>query len=258
MLNWGSFVRGLNEMKLKIVPLENSNKMIEPLAKAYQRSYNELSKGYKSAAEMALYTREVFVGKLQRFAEDKESKTAVVLSDGVPMGFMRLSPIPEYYKHPVNGCTSERECGETDGYTFAWERKVFFDKDIRLDDKTLIINQLYLDPKIQRRNVGTYLLEHTLPQLKERGFDSLILEYNANNHNAEKFYQTLGFEAFARTKDFDHVVTSPEGRAEFCLSDVKIAHTSIDHALEQAEKVKNRAVSKLTGALLSHAAQHSH
>ncbi len=244
-------------MKLKIVPLENTNEMIVPLARAYQRSYNELSRGYKSPAEMALYTRDVFVSKLQRFAADKNSRTVVVLADGVPMGFMRLSPIPEYYKHPVNGQTSERESGEMDGYTFAWERKVTFDKDIRLNDKTLIINQLYLDPQIQRQNVGTYLLEHTLPQLKKRGFDSLILEYNAHNHNAEKFYQTLGFKAFARTKDFDHVVTSPKGRAEFCLSDVKIAHTTVDNALKQAEKVKNRAVSKITGALLAHAAQRS-
>ncbi len=245
-------------MKLNIVPLENSNEMIVPLAKAYQRSYNELSRGYKSPAEMALYTRDVFITKLQRFAADKDSKTAVVLADGVPMGFMRLSKIPDYYKHPVNGQAAARESGEMDGYTFAWERKVIFDKNIHLNDKTLIINQLYLDPQIQRRNVGTYLLEHTLPQLKKHGFESLILEYNADNHNAEKFYQTLGFQAFARTKDFDHVVTTPEGKAEMCISNVKIAYTTIDHALKQAENVKKRAVSKLTGSLLAHAVQRSH
>lgn len=240
-------------MKLNIVPLKNNNEMIIPLARAYHRSYNELSRGYKSPAEMALYTQDIFVSKLQRFAADTSSQTAVVTADGVPMGFMRLSRIPEYYKNPVNGQTSEPEIGEMDGHSFAWERKVTFDKEIKLDDKTLIINQLYLDPSIQRRNVGTFLLEQTLPKLKQRGFDSLILEYNAHNHNAEKFYQTLGFEAFARTRDFDHILPHPKGGAEFCLSDVKIAYTTIDNALAQAQKVKGKAISKLTGALMTHA-----
>ena len=226
-------------MKISVCRLENTPDLILPLAKAYMRSYNKLSQGYKSADEMKLYTEQVFFRKLKNFAADKSSVSAVLLMDGNPAGFVRYSPVPGYYKTAADGTSKDLERGYMDGYEYAWNRKITFDKDVALTDKTLIVNQIYLDPQIQRKGLGTYLLGATLPKLKEKGYDSLIIEYNANNINAEKFYQTLGFEAFAKTQDFDHIIR-PRNKTDFCVSDVKIAHTTIDKTLKAINNIEQR------------------
>lgn len=226
-------------MKVSISKLENKPEIILPLAKAYKRSYNKLSDGYKSPEEMKLYTEQVFIQKLKRFAQDKDSQSAVLMLNDRPYGFVRYSYIPGYYKENQNGNSQDLETGYMDGYEFAWNRKIKFEKDVQLDDKTLIVNQIYLDPEIQRRGLGTYLFGQTLPKIKEQGFESLIIEYNAQNKNAERFYQTLGFEAFAHTQDFDHI-TRENNRANFCISDVKIAHATIDKTLRCVQNIENR------------------
>ena len=223
-------------MKVSIRPLEKKLSLILPLAEAYERSYRKLSEGYKSEAEMALYKRGYFLKKLWKIAEDTQSIAAVLLLDGTPRGFVRYSKVPAYYTQAVNNQAAEMESGQLDGYEFAWCRKVHFDRGVCLNDRTLIVNQIYLDPQIQRCGLGTFLLENTIPALRQQGFDNLIIEYNANNKNAEKFYQTMGVAAFARTQDFDHILRNSSGRTVFCISDVKIAHTTIDHALERIEE----------------------
>jgi len=218
-------------MKIDICRLEKKLSVILPLAEAYQRSYNQLSSGYKSDAEMALYKRGYFLKKLWKIAEDTQSVAAVLKIDDVPRGFVRYSKIPDYYTRVTDGTAYETESGILDGYQFAWRRKIYFDQDIQLNKHSLIVNQIYLDPQIQRCGLGTLLLEKTIPALKKQGYNNLIIEYNANNANAEKFYKTLGFSAFARTKDFDHIVQDENGRASLCISDVKIAHTTIDNIM---------------------------
>ncbi|MBR1649172.1 MAG: GNAT family N-acetyltransferase [Alphaproteobacteria bacterium] len=219
-------------MQISIRPLEKNISQILPLAESYQRSYNQLSSGYKKPEEMALYKKGFFIKKLRKIAEDENSIVAVLNVDDNPRGFVRYSQIPQYYKHSADNLTQDLEHGFLDGYEFAWYRKVHFNRDVKLDDKTLIVNQIYLDPQIQNQGLGTYLLQKTIPELKKQGFESLIIEYNAHNANAAKFYRGIGFEPFALTKDFDHII-HPQAKTEFCVSDVEIAYTTIDRAIQK-------------------------
>ena len=175
-------------MKVSIRNLEKRLSMILPLAEAYQRSYNKLSADYKSESEMALYTKGYFIKKLWKMAEDDQSTVAVLHLNDVPRGFIRYSAIPEYYTQPENGRAQDVEKGYLDGFEYAWCRKVNFEREVALDDKTLIVNQIYLDPQIQHHGLGTLLFQQTVPELKKQGFESLIIEYNANNANAKDFY----------------------------------------------------------------------
>ncbi len=219
-------------MKISIRSLEKRLSMILPLAEAYQRSYNKLSADYKSEQEMVLYTRGYFIKKLWKMAEDQQSLVAVLQVNDVPRGFIRYSAIPEYYTRPEDRQAQEVEKGYLDGFEFAWCRKIRFDREVELNDKTLIVNQIYLDPQVQHHGLGTLLFEQTVPELKKLGYQNLIIEYNANNTNAKNFYQKLGFAPFAQTKDFDHILKKEDGHTVFCISDVHIAHTGIDNALE--------------------------
>ena len=227
-------------MQVSITRLEKKLSQILPLAEAYQRSYNKLSAQYKTPEEMALYSRGYFLKKLWKMAQDPDSAVAVLNINGVPRGFVRYSSIPEYYTKPVDGKSMELEKGMLDGWEFAWFRKVNFERDVKLDKKTLIVNQIYIDPQVQRMGLGTYLLNRTIPELKKNGYESLIIEYNAHNENAEKFYRGIGFRAFATTQDFDHIIKK-DGRTTFCISDVAIAHTTIDNAIAcmQSKKFDN-------------------
>ncbi len=224
-------------MQISITRLEKKLSQILPLAEAYQRSYNKLSEQYKSPEEMALYSRGYFLKKLWKMAQDSESAVAVLNIDGVPRGFVRYSAIPEYYTKPTDGQTRDLEKGMLDGWEFAWYRKVNFERDVQLTNKTLIVNQIYLDPHFQRHGLGTHLLQKTIPELKKLGYHDLIIEYNAHNKNAEKFYRGIGFRPFAKTQDFDHIIKK-DGRTVFCISDVAIAHTTIDNALNSMRDKK--------------------
>lgn len=225
-------------MKVSISNLKNDENIIAKLSKAYRNSYNKLSEGYKSPEEMALYTYDYFYHKVKRFALENEnsslSRTFVVLLDEEPVGFVRYSRIPEYYKNNENGETKDFERGMMDGYEYAWYRKVKFVDNVRLDDSTMILNQIYLDPKVQRHGLGTYILAQTLPKMKEKGVRNLILEYNAGNKNAEKFYHYFGFRALADTQDLDHIIKGRDGRTRFCISDVKMVHVPVEVAMEKA------------------------
>ncbi len=227
-------------MHISITRLEKKLSQILPLSEAYQRSYNKLSEQYKSPEEMALYSRGYFLKKLWKMAEDNESVVAVLNINGTPRGFVRYSAIPEYYTAPINGQSRDMEKGMLDGFEFAWYRKINFERNIKLDKKTLIVNQIYIDPEMQHLGLGTHLLNRTIPELKKHGYESLIIEYNANNTNAEKFYRGIGFSAFATTQDFDHIIKK-DGQTTFCISDVAIAHTTIDNAIAS---MRNKQLSK--------------
>ena len=233
-----NFLLGI-KMKISIKNLEPKLSQILPLAEAYMRSYNELSHQYKTDEEMSLYTKSYFLRKLWNMAEDGESAVAVLWADEKPGGFVRYSKVPEYYKKPISNTSSDFEQGTLDGYEYAWVRKINFEQDAELGDKTLIVNQIYLDPVLQHHGLGTYLFGKTLPILKEHGYESLIIEYNANNKNAEKFYKGVGFTPIAKTKDFDHIIEK-DSKTIFCVSDVDIAYTTIDNSMKCIQNTRKK------------------
>ncbi len=224
-------------MKVSISNLKNDPQIIEQLTTAYRNSYNTLSAGYKAPEEMALYTQDYFRQKVKRFAAENEkssvSRTFVVFLDDRPVGFVRYSRIPEYYKQNPGGETRDLEHGMMDGYEYAWYRKVKFVDNVKLDDSTMILNQIYLDPSVQRLGLGTYILAQTLPKMKEKGVRNLILEYNAQNSNAEKFYRFFGFKALADTEDLDHILRK-DNRTRFYISKVKMVHVPVEEAMAKA------------------------
>ena len=225
-------------MKISISNLKDDEATLRQLAHAYRNSYNKLSANYKSAEEMALYTYDYFYHKVKRFAAENKasnlSRTFMVTLDEQPVGLVRYSRIPEYYKNNPGGQTTELEQGLMDGYEYAWYRKVKFVDNVKLDDSTMILHQIYLDPAVQRHGLGTYVLAQTLPKMKENGVKNLILEYNAQNYDAEKFYRYFGFKALADTQDLDHIVKTADGKTKLCISDVKMVHVPIEVALERA------------------------
>lgn len=252
-------------MKVTITLLKRDEQTMSRLADAYRNSYNTLSAEYKSKEEMALYTYDYFYQKVKRFAAENEqsnlSRTFTVNIDGQPVGFVRYSRIPDYYKQNQNGETKDLEHGMMDGYEYAWYRKVKFVDDVKLDDSTMILNQIYLDPSVQHKGLGTYILAQTLPKMKEKGVRNLILEYNRDNLNGEKFYQSFGFQPLADTEDLDHILTDRNGRTKFCISKVKMVHVDVAAALEKANsKMAAREKAAVAGqvviGVLNNAKQH--
>ncbi len=253
-------------MKVSISKLQNSEAELAALAEAYKNSYNKLSEGYKSPQEMALYTYDYFYQRVKRFAKENESsslsRTFVVTLDEKPVGFVRYSRIPEYYKQKDNGQTKDLEHGMLDGYEYAWYRKVKFVDNVKLDDSTMILNQIYLDPSVQRHGLGTYILAQTLPKMKEKGVRNLILEYNAENKNGEKFYSSFGFRPLADTEDLDHIIHDGQS-TRFCISKVKMVHVPVETALERANAkmeqkrlAKAAAINNIVIGLINNAQKH--
>lgn len=253
-------------MKVSISKLQNREADLASLAEAYRNSYNKLSEGYKSPQEMALYTYDYFYQKVKRFAAENESsslsRTFVVKLDEKPVGFVRYSRIPEYYKQNENGQTKDLEHGMLDGYEYAWYRKVKFVDDVKLDDSTMILNQIYLDPSVQRHGLGTYILAQTLPKMKEKGVRNLILEYNIENKNGEKFYNSFGFRPLADTEDLDHILHDGQ-KTKFCISKVKMVHvpvgTALEHAnkkMQQKQQAQAAAIGNIVIGLINNAQKH--
>lgn len=244
--------------------LRNDEALLEKLSDVYMRSYNTLSAKYKSPAEMALYTQPFFYHKLKRFAKEGESdslsRSFVVTLDDQPAGFARYSRIPDYYKENINGETKDLETGTLDGYEYAWYRKVkFVNNNVKLDDSTVILNQIYLDPAMQRKSLGTYVLSQTLPHLHKAGVKNVILEYNAENKDAEKFYRAFGFEPLADTEDLDHILND-NGRPQYRISKVKMVHVPVEKAmqlvnrkLQQKKQARDAAIGNVLVALVQNA-----
>lgn len=69
--------------------------------------------------------------------------------------------------------------------------------------------------------------------MKEKGVRNLILEYNAQNSNAEKFYRFFGFKALADTEDLDHILRK-DNRTRFYISKVKMVHVPVEEAMAKA------------------------
>ena len=99
--------------------------------------------------------------------------------------------------------------------------------------------------------------------MKEKGVKNLILEYNIENKNGEKFYHSFGFQPLADTQDLDHIVQDRTGSTKLCISKVKIVHVPVEAALqkanekmEQKKQVQVQALGNILVGLVKHAKQY--
>lgn len=207
---------------LEVKKFSGNCQEILALADVYMRSYNELSKGYKSKAEMALYTKGSFIRKLKNWSnkqkEGNEPFIFVLHNDKTPIGFIRLNPMPDSYRQYDDSLTSkEYESGELDGWQIARFRKVHFTSRPQFDDNTLILNQIYMAPESQKQGFGSYFIDNVAKQMHSKGYDQFVVEYNDNNLNGKKFHENvLCAKKIAETSDYDHHTTEP------CISQVTI------------------------------------
>lgn len=222
---------------LEVKKFSGTVKEILPLADIYMRSYNELSQNYKTAAEMALYTRGHFIKKLKTWAvnqqQGKEPFIFVLYHDGSPCGIMRLSEISaDYRKISLQMTAIEKEHGFLDGWTIDRQRKIRYIDDPEYDSKTLILNQIYLAPEAQKRGFGTAFIKQVIPLLQQKGYDQFIVEYNDHNLNGKKFHENvLCAKKIATTTDFDHIVSTNNCK-QLCISPVTIGISRFSTVLE--------------------------
>ena len=60
-----------------------------------------------------------------------------------------------------------------------------------------LVENMIIDPKQQRRNVGRKLMEYAVRRAKDKGCYRIILNSSKKRRGAHKFYRSLGFEASA-------------------------------------------------------------
>ncbi len=208
------------------------------LADVYMRSYNELSKGYKSPAEMKLYTKGSFIRKLKNWAnkqkDGQEPFIFVLHNDNKPIGFIRLNPLPESYRHYDKNLTSqEYEGGELDGWRIARYRKVHYTSRPQFDDNALILNQIYMAPEVQKQGYGSYFINQVAQKMRQKGFDQFVVEYNDHNLNGKKFHEdVLCAQKIAETDDFDHITVTKNKNAALCISPVTIGLSRFSDLIE--------------------------
>lgn len=225
---------------LQVKKFSGSVKEILPLADIYMRSYNELSKQYKSSAEMQLYTKGSFIRKLKNWAEKQkqgQEPFIFVLYNGENVcGVMRLNEIPKDYRNIKNLEAVEDEHGFLDGWTISRQRKIRYLKDPKYSENTLILNQIYLAPEAQKKGWGSFFMKSVIPTLQEQGFEQFIVEYNDNNTNGKRFHEdVLCAEQIAKTTDFDHITENNDRHAEFCVSPVTIGISNFSKVLKRIE-----------------------
>ncbi len=234
-------------MNIDIREFDGSEKTIQKLANAYFDSYVTVSKSYKTNEEIVLYKKDTFVEKLRKMAKDKSSSMFVYFKNGIPLGFVRYSPVEEYYKNN-NHRNIQTEETTVAGHTYKFNRELSFYENNPITSKTMIVNQIYLDPAIQNKGIGTAIFKSTLPKMKAKGYTDFIIEYNANNNKARAFYENiLTLREVGTTKDFDNVI--PGNPLKVFISPVRIGHTTINDAINHLNK-RNKT-NTITSTVLS-------
>lgn len=217
---------------LEVKKFKGNCQEILALADVYMRSYNELSRGYKSEAEMALYTKGSFIRKLKKWSNQQKDGNEpfifVLYNNDAPIGFIRFNEMPKSYREYDNNLVAkEYERGELDGWQIARYRKVEYISDPHFDDNTLILNQIYMAPEIQKHGFGSYFIDHVAKQMRLKGYDQFVVEYNDNNLNGKKFHENvLCAKKIAKTSDYDHHTTEP------CISQVTIGLSRFSNLIE--------------------------
>lgn len=195
-------------MTLKIDGLSEEN--IERLSLSYAESYCSLSKNYKTPDEMSFYTLDYFKNKVLCMLKDKTSDVFVLSNRDNVLGFIRFSPIPDPYKKANGGGYYTESCEMChSGVLVHWIRSAYFKPNTKLDDNTVVLNQIYLHPDIQKQGIGTRFLDKVLPLIEQK-YSDLIVEYNQNNKYAISFYQGLGIREVAKTQDLDQITPTKD------------------------------------------------
>lgn len=221
--------------KIEVKNLTDDQDMLKKLSVCYSKSYKKVSSLYKKPEELEKYTPEFFYGKLQDMTKDKESLSYVIFLNGEPHGFARYSPAPNIYKEiDENSVAQERKKGNREGFDYTWDKKVYFNSDIVIDDKTVMLNQIYLDPDIQSKGLGSKLLKETMPKVRDAGYDSIIIEYNAKNSGAQGFYKyILGLKEVAKSQELAHIGLDDDGNRKEYYADVIIGYSDISSSIRK-------------------------
>lgn len=216
--------------------LTNDSKQISDLSEVYEKSYIKLSEKYKGKREMALYTPEYFKGRLDEFANDTNSTTYVVSDGQKAVGFARFSPISATYRSLPKGLSVHLHKGTMDGFDYQWLREVRMRQNPNYNNRTLMLNQMYLAPDVQHQGLGTQIFASVLPQMEEK-YDNLVVEFNLKNAKGIRFYKSMGFKVSGITQDLDHILPiKNEWGRKMCVSNVGIADAPIKTVMENAVK----------------------
>lgn len=68
------------------------------------------------------------------------------------------------------------------------------------DDKTIEITDFYVEPFFVGQGIGTLLVEYLISQVREKGFQKILLWVIKDNVRARKFYEKNGFINSAKTR----------------------------------------------------------
>ncbi|MDR3208930.1 MAG: GNAT family N-acetyltransferase [Rickettsiales bacterium] len=218
-------------MKINTKPIGEHLDDLETLAGAYMESYRAVSAGYKDPIEMMRYTYPYFIDRIRKFS--KEKMVFVLSDDNEPIGFARFNGIPDHYK--TNGTHCAMEIKELNGFEYQFMRRIEFSQNApNLTDKTAILNQIYLKPSFQHQGLGGLLVSAALREIGAK-YKNLIVEYNINNTQSQRFYsKKLGMRKVAETIDFDHIVESQDGKnIPLYLSITGISYAPINSILSR-------------------------
>lgn len=67
-------------------------------------------------------------------------------------------------------------------------------------DKTIEITNFYVEPFFVGQGIGTLLIEHMICQVREKGFQKIILWVLKDNVRAQEFYKKNGFVDSGETR----------------------------------------------------------
>lgn len=84
------------------------------------------------------------------------------------------------------------EGNEIKGYALV--TKSIRELPIKITKKVCLIDQLSVDKKYRHEGIGTKLLEHIKAYVKDNDFDVLEICVRAENKNAYRLYEKMGFE----------------------------------------------------------------
>lgn len=68
------------------------------------------------------------------------------------------------------------------------------------DDKTIEITDFYVEPFFVGQGIGTLLVEYLVSQVREKGFQKILLWVIKDNVRARKFYEKNGFINSGKTR----------------------------------------------------------
>lgn len=68
------------------------------------------------------------------------------------------------------------------------------------DDKTIEITDFYVEPFFVGQGIGTLLVEYLISQVREKGFQKILLWVIKDNVRARKFYEKNGFINSGKTR----------------------------------------------------------